>query len=121
MKSHDTRQSSSKQHKVEAKENVRLLLLVNFNSCTNKIIFQESPVSTSATSEIEIDASNTTSAKDISSDCISTSSDNNLWLTILNCHQSQDPPRALINASRSNLRPILTILATCYEVLLYFD
>lgn len=76
-------------------------------------------MSTSAISEIEIDASDTTSAKDISNSYISTSSDNNLWLTILNCHQSQDPPKALINASRSNLRPILTILATCYEVLSY--
>lgn len=73
-------------------------------------------MSTSAISEIEID---TTSAKDISNNCIPTSSDNNLWLTILNCHQSQDPPRALINASRSNLRPILTVLAACYEVILF--
>lgn len=64
-------------------------------------------------SDIEIDA---TSAKNI---CTSTSSDDNLWLTILNCHQSQDPPGALINASRTNLRPILTILATCYEVLFF--
>lgn len=47
-------------------------------------------------------------------------SSNDLWLTILNCHRSQDPPRALINASRSSLRPILTILATCYEVF-YFN
>ncbi|XP_071562080.1 spatacsin isoform X1 [Temnothorax nylanderi] len=95
MKFHD-RQSSSRQHKVGVKGN-------------------ESPVSTSAISETEIDATDTTSAKDISNSCTSTSSDNNLWLTILNCHQSQDPPGALINASRSNLRPILTVLATCYE------
>ncbi|XP_011684393.1 PREDICTED: spatacsin [Wasmannia auropunctata] len=92
-KFHDARQSSSRQRKVGAKEN-------------------ESPVSTSATSETEIDASNT---KDILNSCTSPSSDDNLWLTILNCHQSQDPPGALINASRSTLRPILTVLATCYE------
>lgn len=77
-------------------------------------------MSTSTTSEIEIDATDAISAKDISNNCISTSSDNDLWLTILNCHQSQDPPRALINASRSNLRPILTVLATCYEVKLFY-
>ncbi|XP_018364335.1 PREDICTED: spatacsin isoform X1 [Trachymyrmex cornetzi] len=93
-KSQDPRQSSSRQHKkVGTKEN-------------------KSPKSTSATSEIETD---TISAKDVFNNCTSTSSDNNLWLTILNCHQSQDPPRALINASRSNLRPLLTVLATCYE------
>lgn len=83
----------------------------------NNVILQES-VSTSVVSKIEIDA---TDAKHTSNNCILTSSDNNLWLTILNCHQSQDPPKALINASRSNLRPILTILATCYEVLFYFN
>lgn len=84
----------------------------------NNVILQESLLSTSVISKIEIDAAD---IKYTSNNCISTSSDNNLWLTILNCHQSQDPPRALINASRSNLRPILTILATCYEVLFYFD
>ncbi|XP_012135133.2 spatacsin isoform X4 [Megachile rotundata] len=38
-----------------------------------------------------------------------------LWLIILKCHQSPDPPGALINASRLTSRPFLTILATCYE------
>ncbi|KAL6259083.1 hypothetical protein P5V15_009005 [Pogonomyrmex californicus] len=90
-KSRDTRQLSSKQHKIGSEEH-------------------ESPISTST--GIEIDA---TSIEHVSNSYVSTPSDNNLWLTILNCHQSQDPPGALINASRSNLRPILTILATCYE------
>ncbi|XP_011880163.1 PREDICTED: spatacsin isoform X2 [Vollenhovia emeryi] len=95
-KFHDARQSSSMQYKVGVKEN-------------------ESPVSTSDISEIETDTIDTANAKDITSNCVSISSDNNLWLTILSCHQSQDPPGALINASRTNLKPILTILATCYE------
>ncbi|KAG7198542.1 hypothetical protein KM043_005909 [Ampulex compressa] len=43
------------------------------------------------------------------------STEDDLWLIILKCHQSQDPPGALINASRQTLSPILTILATCYE------
>jgi len=118
MGSHDTRQLS-RQHKVEAKENVRLFVS-NFSSYINNVIFQESPVSTSVISETEIDATSAKVSNSISNSCTSISSDN-LWLTILNCHQSQDPPRALINASRSNFSPILTVLATCYEVLFYFD
>ncbi|XP_039304859.1 spatacsin isoform X2 [Solenopsis invicta] len=94
--SHNTKQSSSKQRKIGAKGN-------------------ESSESTSTISGIEIDTTDVADAKDISNSSISTSSNDNLWLTILNCHQSQDPPKALINASRSNLRPILTVLATCYE------
>nr|XP_034171053.1 spatacsin isoform X2 [Osmia lignaria] len=43
------------------------------------------------------------------------SPDDDLWLIILKCHQSPDPPGALINASRLTLRPFLTVLATCYE------
>lgn len=38
-----------------------------------------------------------------------------LWSIILKCHQSPDPPGALINASRLTSRPFLTVLATCYE------
>ncbi|KAL0117009.1 hypothetical protein PUN28_010108 [Cardiocondyla obscurior] len=91
MKFHDTRQP---RHKDEVKEN-------------------GSPVSTSAISEIETDTTNVTSTNGIFNKCIS--SDKNLWFTILNCHQSQDPPKAFINASRLNLSPILTVLATCYE------
>ncbi|XP_024937810.1 spatacsin isoform X2 [Cephus cinctus] len=40
---------------------------------------------------------------------------NDLWLIILKCHQSQDPPGSLLNAARLNYSPILTVLATCYE------
>ncbi|XP_036147229.1 spatacsin isoform X2 [Monomorium pharaonis] len=94
IKSHDTGQSSPRQHKVEEKK-------------------KESPESSSTISGIETDATDVINTKDNSS--ISISSEDNLWLIILKCHQSQDPPRALINASRSYLRPILTVLATCYE------
>ncbi|KAJ8669006.1 hypothetical protein QAD02_000265 [Eretmocerus hayati] len=38
-----------------------------------------------------------------------------LWHIILNCHQSQDPPGALLKASRKFRLPILTLLATCFE------
>ncbi|KZC04326.1 PREDICTED: spatacsin [Dufourea novaeangliae] len=41
--------------------------------------------------------------------------DDDLWLIILKCHQSPDPPGALINASRLTSRPFLTVLASCYE------
>ncbi|EZA52114.1 Spatacsin [Ooceraea biroi] len=71
----------------------------------------ESPVSSPFKLETDANATDAISTEHTS---ISTSS-NDLWLTILNCHQSQDPPGALINASRLHLRPILTILATCYE------
>jgi hypothetical protein len=36
-------------------------------------------------------------------------------MIILKCHQSQDPPGALIKASRTFKSPILTVLATFYE------
>ncbi|XP_031835040.1 spatacsin isoform X2 [Nomia melanderi] len=41
--------------------------------------------------------------------------DDDLWLIILKCHQSPDPPGALINASYLTSRSFLTVLATCYE------
>lgn len=119
QKSRDARQSLSRQRKVGVKENVRMLF-VNFSFffflVYNQYHFpQESPASTSSISGTDIDATDTEHAFN------STSLDNDLWLIILNCHQSQDPPGALINASRSNLMPILAILATCYEVLFYVD
>lgn len=77
------------------------------------ITFQEFPVSSSSICATNMNATDTERTFN------STSLNNDLWLIILNCHQSQDPPRALINASRSNLMPILAILATCYEVLFY--
>ncbi|XP_047365730.1 spatacsin isoform X2 [Vespa velutina] len=43
------------------------------------------------------------------------SSDDDLWMTFLKCHNSQDPPGALLHVSHITLRPILIILATCYE------
>lgn len=42
--------------------------------------------------------------------------ESDLWLIILKCHQSQDPPGALLNASQSTKSPVLTVLAACYEV-----
>ncbi|KAL6426524.1 hypothetical protein ACFW04_009151 [Cataglyphis niger] len=72
-----------------------------------KVGENESPASSSSGTDIN--------AADTEHTFTSTSLDNDLWLIILNCHQSQDPPGALINASRSNLMPVLTILATCYE------
>lgn len=41
--------------------------------------------------------------------------DHDLWLTILNCHQSPDPPGALLKASVEDKSPILIVLAACYE------
>ncbi|XP_043283377.1 spatacsin [Venturia canescens] len=41
--------------------------------------------------------------------------ENDLWLIILNCHQSQDPPGALLSASQMFKSPVLTVLAACYE------
>ncbi|XP_008543727.1 spatacsin [Microplitis demolitor] len=38
-----------------------------------------------------------------------------LWLTILKCHQSQDPPGALLKSSRDCRSAIPIILAACYE------
>ena len=42
--------------------------------------------------------------------------ENDFWMVILKCHQSQDPPGTLLAASRSTRTPSLTVLATCYEV-----
>ncbi|KAK0162920.1 hypothetical protein PV327_006649 [Microctonus hyperodae] len=38
-----------------------------------------------------------------------------LWLIILKCHQSQDPPGALIKVSRQFKSSIFIVLAACYE------
>ncbi|XP_014213188.1 spatacsin [Copidosoma floridanum] len=38
-----------------------------------------------------------------------------LWLVILKCHDSPDPPGALLKASQTYKSPILTVLATFYE------
>lgn len=90
------------------------ILLSNSNFLVyNNIIFQESPTSSLSISETDTDVT------DIEHTLNPISSDNDLWLIILNCHQSQDPPRTLINAACSNFMPILAILATCYEVLFH--
>ncbi|XP_015111289.1 spatacsin isoform X2 [Diachasma alloeum] len=41
--------------------------------------------------------------------------DQDLWLTILKCDQSQDPPGALLKAARETSSSVLIILAACYE------
>lgn len=41
--------------------------------------------------------------------------ENDLWLIVLKCHQSQDPPGALLTASQTVKSPVLTVLAACYE------
>ncbi|XP_048514375.1 spatacsin [Athalia rosae] len=43
------------------------------------------------------------------------SSNNDLWMTILNCHNSQDPPGSLLRAASFHRSPFLIVLATCYE------
>ncbi|XP_011147988.1 spatacsin [Harpegnathos saltator] len=75
----------------------------------------DSPTSASTISGTDINNLDTTDAEHVTSNCALSFLSNDLWLTILNCHQSQDPPGTLINVSRSRLSPILTILATCYE------
>lgn len=46
---------------------------------------------------------------------INSSIENDLWWIILTCHQSQDPPGALLKVSREKKLPILSVLAVCYE------
>lgn len=41
--------------------------------------------------------------------------DQDLWLTILKCHQSQDPPGALLKAAREASASVLVVMAACYE------
>ncbi|XP_063995284.1 spatacsin [Diachasmimorpha longicaudata] len=41
--------------------------------------------------------------------------DLDLWLTILKCHQSQDPPGALLKAARVTSSSVMILLAACYE------
>ncbi|XP_050480517.1 spatacsin isoform X1 [Bombus huntii] len=43
------------------------------------------------------------------------SPNDDLWLIILKCLQSPDPPGALINSSRLTSKPFLIVLASCYE------
>lgn len=45
---------------------------------------------------------------------VSSSSDD-LWMTILNSHHSQDPPGSLLLAARSQRSPLLVVIASCYE------
>ncbi|KAK2583208.1 hypothetical protein KPH14_009228 [Odynerus spinipes] len=73
-----------------------------------------SSVSSSLTDTSSCDAYSIASEKFSPTDNIF-SPDDDLWMTILKCHQSQDPPGALLHVSRITLRPILIILATCYE------
>ncbi|KAL7289760.1 hypothetical protein TKK_0016361 [Trichogramma kaykai] len=51
-----------------------------------------------------------TVCKDILSD-----HNDDLWLMILKCHESPNPPEALRQAARLLKSPILIVLATCYE------
>ncbi|CAD6223033.1 GSCOCG00005360001-RA-CDS [Cotesia congregata] len=46
---------------------------------------------------------------------INSSYNKDLWLTILKCHQSQDPPGALLKSSRDCKSSIPIVLAACYE------
>ena len=39
-----------------------------------------------------------------------------VFFTLLNCHRSPDPPRALLAACQSFENPLLAVFATCYEV-----
>uniref|UniRef100_A0A0C9R810 SPG11 protein n=1 Tax=Fopius arisanus TaxID=64838 RepID=A0A0C9R810_9HYME len=41
--------------------------------------------------------------------------DQDLWLTILKCHQSQDPPGALLREAKETSSSVMIILAACYE------
>lgn len=77
------------------------------------------PLSSSASSSLTDSSCNTysTASEKISFFDNIFSSDDDMWMTFLKCHHSQDPPGALLHVSHITLRPILTILATCYEVL----
>lgn len=77
---------------------------------------QGSPVSGSPVSADSASISDSCSISEYPISDITCSLDDDLWMIILKCHQSPDPPGALINASRLTLRPFLTVLATCYEV-----
>ncbi|XP_066592873.1 spatacsin isoform X2 [Prorops nasuta] len=67
---------------------------------------------TSGCSDIKEVQSST--SKSLSSNYSYTQGDD-FWLTVLKCHQSQDPPSCLVNVSRLTLSPIYIVLATCYE------
>ncbi|KDR22519.1 hypothetical protein L798_02233, partial [Zootermopsis nevadensis] len=40
---------------------------------------------------------------------------NDVFCTLLSCHRSQDPPRALLTACHTLRNPLFAIFATCYE------
>ncbi|XP_046739690.1 spatacsin isoform X2 [Diprion similis] len=42
-------------------------------------------------------------------------SHDDLWMAILKCHYSQDPPGSLLQTARCHRAPFLVVLATCYE------
>ncbi|XP_014476874.1 PREDICTED: spatacsin [Dinoponera quadriceps] len=105
--------SNSKLSKAQPCNELKLKSRDSRHSLYNKPEQNDSPTST--VSGTDINNPEATDAEHATGSHLSSFKDNDLWLTILNCHQSQDPPGNLINASRSTLNPILTILATCYE------
>lgn len=86
-------------------------------SLYNKIgVKQNSPESTSPTSAVcHSGKAHSTFTESSFTDLGVDLFNNDLWQIVLKCHQSQDPPRALLKASRTLKSPILTVLASCYE------
>lgn len=62
----------------------------------------------------EMNANNSKSSPNV--ETIPVTFEDDIWLIILKCHQSQDPPGTLLKASRTLKSPILALLATFYEV-----
>ncbi|XP_023290455.1 spatacsin isoform X2 [Orussus abietinus] len=76
---------------------------------------QDSPSSSSATFPDLNKFTGFNSTESTLLNCSTYAFTNDLWFIILKCHQSQDPPGALVVESRLNSLPILTVLAACYE------
>ncbi|XP_067002124.2 spatacsin [Anabrus simplex] len=51
----------------------------------------------------------------ICADVVNPAYRNDMLLTLLKCHGSTDPPRALLAACQKLRNPVLAVLATCYE------
>lgn len=73
----------------------------SFKSTSTQSRSMESNISSSGSELLEIDISNTKAT---------------LLQTLIRCHNSTDPPKALLQASQLYRNPLLAILATSYEV-----
>jgi len=71
---------------------------------------------TESTAHISSSSSEDSYQSVTSSEVTNCDESNDVFHTLLSCHRSQDPPRALLTACQTLHNPLFAIFATCYEV-----